>query len=200
MNPLEPLLDRRSYSFSKLTYPGPSDQELKQLFDLVMTTPDHGNIKPWKFVVARGDNMKKAGEMALELYKRQSPDGQVSEDGKRSAEYISNLPMMILVMTNVDPNHKKVTIWDQHLSAAAAAQNIMSGLHLMGYGGLWYTFLANEQVKPLFGMKTDDQIVGAIAVGTPLPEFVKKIKRQSPAKYCFEWQGLGVPPSELFEK
>ncbi len=100
-------------------------------------------------MVARGENMKKAGEMALELYKRQSSDGQVSEDGKRSAEYISNLPMMILVMTNVDPNHKKVTIWDQQLSAAAAAQNIMNGLHLMGYGGLWYTFLANEQVKPL---------------------------------------------------
>ncbi len=54
MNPLEPLLDRRSYSFSKLTYPGPSDEELKQLFDLVMTTPIMGILShgsSWLLVV-----------------------------------------------------------------------------------------------------------------------------------------------------
>ncbi|EDM67939.1 nitroreductase family protein [Moritella sp. PE36] len=199
MNPLESLLDRRSYSLSKLGHPAPSEEELRNLFDLVMTTPDHGNVKPWRFIVARGENMQKLGDLTLELYKRQSPDGEVKDKAYRSAREVAAVPMMIMVVTDLDPEHK-VSLWDQRLCVGAAAQNIMNGLHLMGYGGLWYTFLANNDVKPMFGMKPDDQVVGAIAVGTPTPHFVKKIKRQSPDRYCFEWQGLGQTPTPLFGK
>jgi len=198
MNPLKSLLDRRSYSYSKLTYPGPSDEDLKQLFDLVMTTPDHGNLKPWRFVVARGEEkMNKLAEVTLAMYKRQSTNGELKDEAYRAVEYIKKLPMMLFVMTDVYPDHK-VSLWDQYLSAGAATQNIMNGLHLQGYGGLWYTFLANDEVKPLLGLKAEDQVAAAIAIGTPKPEFVKKIKRQSPNDYCFEWQGLGVPPTKFF--
>jgi len=199
MNPLQPLLNRRSYTVSKLGHPGPSEDELKNLFNLVMTTPDHGNVKPWRFIVARGDNMKKLGELTLELYKRHSENGVASEKAIRAAKDIAAVPMMIMVVTHLDTEHK-VSLWDQRLSGGAAAQNIMTGLHLLGYSGLWYTFLAKDEMKPMFGMGPEDQVVGAIAVGTPIAEFVKEIKRQCPERYCFEWEGFGVTPTPLFNK
>lgn len=198
MNPLQPLLDRRSYGFSKLEHPGPSDDELRNLFDLVMTTPDHGNVKPWRFLVARGDNMQKIADFSTERFKMLNESGELSEADLNYVRDIASIPMLIIAVTDLDTEHH-VSLWDQRLCVAAATQNIMNGLHLLGYGGLWYTFLASDEMKPMLGMQPEDQIVGIIAAGTPDPHFVKNIKRQAPNKYCFEWQGIGVAPTPLFK-
>lgn len=198
MNRLESLLSRRSYDRSKLTYPGPSENELHQLFDFVMTTPDHGNIKPWRIIVARGEeSMEKLAALTLDIHKRQSKNGEISENSKRNAVFLAKLPMMIFIFTDVDASHS-VSLWDQYLCAGAVTQNIMNGLHLQGYGAFWNTFLASDDIKPLLGMKPEDQIAGAIAVGTPTSRSIKNVKRKSPSPHCFEWQGLGVTPTKLF--
>lgn len=197
MKPLESLLNRRSYCRKKLTYPAPNDQELRSLFDLVMTTPDHGNLKPWRFLVVKEENMPKLALATLEMYRQQSPDGKVTEKARRSAKEIADSPMMIIAISNVRPEHH-VSLWDQQLCGGAAVQNIMNGLHLMGYGAFWYTFLAGKALKPILGMKPEDQVLGAIAVGTPIERFKRPLKRKAPDDYCFEWHGLGGVHTPLF--
>jgi nitroreductase len=199
MNPLEPLLNRRSYSRSKLEHPAPSDEQLRQLFDLVMTTPDHGNLKPWRILVARGNKMQELADATLVMYQKQSLTGELKEKAYRSAREIAETPMMIIMISDFKVGHK-VSLWDQQLCGGAAAQNLMTGLHLMGFGGFWYTFLVNEELKPLLGMQKADQIIAAISVGTPKARFVRKMKRKAPDKYCYEWLGFNEQPAALFDK
>lgn len=198
MESLAPLLSRRSYCRKKLTYPAPDDHELHRLFELVMTTPDHGNLKPWRFLIVKGDKMQVLADSTLEMYRRQLPNGELTEKARRSCQEIANTPMMIIAVTDLKPEHH-VSLWDQWLCGGAAVQNIMTGLHLMGYGGFWYTFLAGDELKPILGMQPEDQVLGAISVGTPKERFVRPVERQSPNKYCFEWQGLAEQPTPYFE-
>ena len=50
---LEVLLSRQSHW--PLTEPGPASTELDLIFDAALRAPDHGNLRPWRFVTIRGD-------------------------------------------------------------------------------------------------------------------------------------------------
>ena len=48
---LEVIRARRS--IGRLTEPAPSDAELTQIFEAAVAAPDHGELRPWRFIVLR---------------------------------------------------------------------------------------------------------------------------------------------------
>ena len=56
MNTIELLINRNSHA--KLTAPAPSEDELATLFAAAMRAPDHGLLRPWRFMVVNGPNYR----------------------------------------------------------------------------------------------------------------------------------------------
>ncbi|MBF3727460.1 nitroreductase family protein, partial [Burkholderia pseudomallei] len=62
---LRELLSRRSRW--PLTEPAPGPRELDAIFDAALRAPDHGNLRPWRFVVIRGAARHAFGDLLVEL-------------------------------------------------------------------------------------------------------------------------------------
>ncbi|RBP83108.1 nitroreductase [Marinomonas rhizomae] len=191
MDAIEALLSRRSYARGCLLQPGPNREELAQILQTAMTVPDHGNLKPWRFVVIQGQGMKDLEGLLRTIY-----DGEVENEVyfQHFVEEIVNTPMMICVYTAISQD-TSVSILDQQLAGAAACEHILLAAHAMGFGGIWHTQETDNALRQIMGMGEKDQVLGIISLGTP--KRTSRAKRKSFADYTFEWnQESGLQPWE----
>lgn len=137
MTPLDALLSRRSTSVRDLTAPGPSDAELEQILRIAARVPDHGKLCPWRIVALRGLGARKLGELAADIYLRNTPDTEAKHREQECARFLRAPLCLAVIATPVE--NAKVPDWEQYLSAAAVCMNILHAAHALGYGGKWLT-------------------------------------------------------------
>ncbi len=71
MDALELLLSRDSAL--KLESPGPTDEELDQIFASANRAPDHGRLRPWRFLVIPTERRARLGEVMADAMQRRDP-------------------------------------------------------------------------------------------------------------------------------
>ena len=60
---VQALLSRRSVAALQLREPGPSPAELEVAIDAALSGPDHGGLKPLRFVLIRGAARARLSEL-----------------------------------------------------------------------------------------------------------------------------------------
>src|SRR5208282_124350 len=68
MDALQALLTRRSPA--QLREPAPDGPALQTMLDAAMRAPDHGKLRPWRFLVLRGDARARFGALMPESLNR----------------------------------------------------------------------------------------------------------------------------------
>jgi len=76
MDALDLLLTRESAL--KLDAPGPNEADLDTMFQSAVRAPDHGRLRPWRFVLIEGAKRERLGEVMADAMRRRDPD--VGED------------------------------------------------------------------------------------------------------------------------
>jgi nitroreductase len=155
-------------SASKLGEPGPTSEQLASLLDAGGHAPDHGRLKPWRFVVLHGE-AREAFAVAAANAKRARvalTDEQVESDRQK----IMRSPTILVVGCAVRRDNPKVPEFEQILAVGAAAQNIFLAAHALGFGVMWKTGAAayDAQVKATVGLAPDDHIVAILHLGSRL--------------------------------
>jgi nitroreductase len=185
MGALELLHTRESAK--KLQDPPPTEDALKAIFAAAVRAPDHGQLRPWRFIVIRGDARVRFGDVMAESRRLQAP--QMSAEAlRREREKALRAPVIVVVAARIQPEARIPQI-EQILSAGAAAQNIMLAAHALGYGAMWKTGepAYDDYVKEALGLKPIDAIVGFIYLGTraggPSP-----VARPGAEPFVQEWQ------------
>jgi nitroreductase len=170
-----------------LDEPGPSDADLRLIFEAAVRAPDHGKLRPWRFFVIRGDAREHLSELFASAVKRREPGATESQIEKEREKPLRS-PMVVAVVAKVVTGHKIPPI-EQTMSAAAAAMNILNAVHSLGYGAKWVT--GANCYDPVFlrdfGLEETDQLVGFIHVGTP-QENAPVTQRPDPAEFVVEWK------------
>ena len=164
------LLFRRR-SIGRLTEPAPTDAELEQLLRAAAAAPDHGELRPWRFIVLRDDAKESFGEVLAEAYlRRVKLAGGAPEPAKLAKERTKlNRAPLVIVVAAVHVHDDKIPWADQVGSAHAAAQNLLLAATALGYGSMWRTGdpVFDPHVKAALGLTEHDAIVGFLYVGTP---------------------------------
>ncbi|MFL6574995.1 MAG: nitroreductase, partial [Povalibacter sp.] len=149
----------------KLIEPAPPPEIVQRIIEAGVRAPDHGRLRPWRFVILEGDARKQLGDAMAELLRAKMPD--VSQDqleGERRKPL--RAPMIIAVAAHVTPG--KIPEIEQVLAVGAAVQNMMLAAHALGFGAMWKTggaaYAAN--VKRLLELDERDHIVAFLYVGT----------------------------------
>jgi nitroreductase len=181
MNALDLLLARESAL--KLEAPGPSAEELDQIFASAVRAPDHGRLRPWHFVVINQDQRGRFGDLMAESLRRRESDAS-AEALRREREKAFRAPCIVVVAAKVK-REAKIRPIEQIASASAAAQTIMLAAPALGYGAVWKTGAPayDPVVKLALGLAEDDDIIGFLYIGTrvggsspfprpAIPEFV----------------------------
>ena len=172
---MEPIFRRRS--ISRLAEPGPSDDELQRMLTAAASAPDHGELRPWKFVVLRGEAKDRFGEeVFVPAYRARCPAPEPSALEKERTK-LGRAPVVVVVAAVRRPSD--LIPWEeQFAAAAAAAQNLLLAATAHGYGSMWRTGdqAYDPRVKAALGLRDEDAIVAFVYLGT-VPEGKEKPPR-----------------------
>jgi len=163
MDTIEALTTRSSAkSYGDMT---PTQDHVATILEAAVRAPDHGRLRPWRFMLIEGNHRKKFGDILAASAMRRNP-ALSAGDLQREHDKAQRAPLIILVACRVVPG-TKVPVIEQILAAGAAAQNILLGLHNFGYAAAWKTGDAayDPEVKKSLGLAVDDHIVGFIYTG-----------------------------------
>jgi len=169
MDTLDAIRTRRSYG--RLTEPAPDDEQLRLLLEAGAAAPDHGELKPFRFTLLRGDGLDAFGEVLEEAYFRRCSDSgkaPVPAKAQKERTKLRRAPLVVVVAAVRQPSDKIPWV-DQRDAAVAAAENILLAAHAIGFGAMWRTGdpCEDEYVKKSLGLSKDDAIVGFLYIGTP---------------------------------
>jgi nitroreductase len=71
MQAIEALLERRSAK--ALTAPAPDEGALELIFASAAAAPDHGRLRPWRFIVIQGNGLERFGDLLADHLRRSHP-------------------------------------------------------------------------------------------------------------------------------
>ncbi|ABC34843.1 nitroreductase [Burkholderia thailandensis] len=180
------LLSRRSRW--PLTEPAPGPHELDAIFDAALRAPDHGNLRPWRFVVIRGAARHAFGDLLVELADARAPDDPPGSHEHRRAKALA-APLIIALGAALNPTSKVPEI-EQLLAVGAAAMNMLNAIHQLGYGGFWATGVDSYEpaMHDTLGFGADERLVGFLFVGTPATP-ANDTRRPDRDAHVREWLG-----------
>lgn len=164
MDAIEALTTRASPI--ALSEPAPDAAALASMLRAAARAPDHGKLRPWRFIIVDGEARQALGDvLAAALSRREPGIPEAALDKERSKPM--RAPLLIVVAAHLR-EHKGVPAVEQIVAVGAAAQNILVAAHALGYGGFWRTGAAayDETVKDALGLRPGDAIVGFLYLGT----------------------------------
>lgn len=184
---LELLRDRASVPADQLGDPAPDDGEIEKMISAAMTAPDHGGLRPWRFIVVRGKARARLGDVFAEAARRRSSAIDETAIERLRAKPL-RAPLIIAVAAVIDSDHPKIPVIEQILSAGAAAQQLQLAANALGYGSIWLTGESAHDsfVTEALGLEFDDRVVGFVHVGTA-PGRRPAPARPPAAEFIREW-------------
>jgi nitroreductase len=189
MSALDALLTRVAVLPGNLREPAPTGRDLACLLDAAVCAPDHGWLKPWRFLLVNGDARRELGALLREAYRRRRPE--MDEPSlERIRRYPTRIPLLIGVVAAV--KESQIPVGEQLLSAGAAAQNICLAAHALGYGAMWISSMieGDGPAHEALGLNSGEQLVGWICLGS-LRSAAKPKKRPHGADFTLFWHGPG---------
>lgn len=170
MDALSCLLGRRSVG--RLVAPAPDATQLQVLLEAAVAAPDHGQLRPWRFVVVQGEGLVEMGAVYARAHAAREPGADAGALEKTAAKPL-RAPMVVAVictpLTAAETwSGKDIPAWEQLAAASAAAQNLCLAAHALGFGSMWRTGWYGEapEVRAAMGMADGEQLVGWIYLGT----------------------------------
>lgn len=161
---LATLLDRRSTS--ALVEPAPTPAQVDTLLRAATTAPDHGRIRPWRFVVVTGEARERFADALEDGGRARDPElPEGMREKLRSKAFVA--PTLIAVIAAPRPH--KVERWEQVASAACTGYAIVLAATALGLGAMWKSvpFTSGPLLAEMLAMGEGDELLGWVLVGTP---------------------------------
>ncbi|MDH2927036.1 nitroreductase [Lonepinella koalarum] len=172
MDALELLTTRRSNK--KLVAPAPNKEQLEQIFQAALRTPDHGKLKPYRFVVIADKGLIKLANALTQV----ATDLNLDNKQFSKIDKICASPMVIAVVAKLDPKVDKVPEWEQLVAAGCATYGIQLAAQSLGFDNVWITgkWAGGDALRQTLNCTEQEKIVALLLIGTAENE---KLERDS---------------------
>lgn len=185
MDALELLHNR--VSCPALQEPAPNQEQLDNIFKAALRAPDHGSIRPWRFLTVQGEHRSQLGELFLQA--ALSDDAELLPERQEKFRKMPLRAPMLIVVIAANQKHPKVPVLEQEVSAGCAAQNILHAAFAQGFGAMWRTgdMAYHPVVKEGLGVTDDETVIGYIYLGTASK--MRKAPLHNLDQYVTDWTG-----------
>jgi nitroreductase len=152
-----------------LSEPGPTPEHLERLLQAAAHAPDHGRLKPWRFIAVNGAARESFANAVAEARRDQIPTF-TDEQMELEREKIRRSPSILVAGCAVRKDIAKVPEIEQVIAVGAAVENLLLAANDLGYGVMWKTGAAaySTRVKAAVGLAADDHIVAILHLGTKI--------------------------------
>ncbi|AKJ99652.1 MULTISPECIES: NAD(P)H nitroreductase [Pseudomonas] len=187
MQALDALLNR--VSVPRLVDPAPTPEQREVMFAAAMRAPDHGQLRPWRFLTVEGAARQRMGELLAEAARFNDP--LVAEAVvEKALNGPLRAPLVVVVIARLQ-DHFKVPKAEQMLAAGCAAHAILLAAYAQGVGGVWRTgeLAYSPHVAKGLGLEDGEEVIGFLYLGTPQKE-ARVAPKEDTAEFVREWTGL----------
>jgi nitroreductase len=162
---LSNLTQHLSVPAKELVEPAPDAEELELILQNAMSAPDHGEMRPFRFLIIEGDARH---ELAAVFEQAALARGLDAASVAKQKDKPLRSPLIVTVIATLTSTPKIPEI-EQMLSAGCAAQHIQIACRQAGYGSIWLTGdnAYDLQVHEALGLDLNERIIGFIYIGTP---------------------------------
>lgn len=191
MDALDVLLNR--VSVPRLIDPAPDAAQREILFGAALRAPDHGQLRPYRFLTVEGAAREKMGELLVEALLLSDPEATPQALDKARLGPL-RAPLVVVVVARLQ-DHVKVPKQEQRIAAGCAAHGVLLAAYAMGVGAVWRTgeLSYSAHVAKGLGLTAEEEVVAFLYLGTPLNE-PRTAPKQDVADFVSEWQGLNIKP------
>lgn len=182
--PLTELCDalihtRQHVGPKRLGAPAPDEAQLRELFAAAAAAPDHGQLRPWRFLVLGAHARDRLAQCFADALRERDPAAlpEQVEDARRKA---LRGPLLLLAIADLRADDPDVPHAERLLSLGCAIQNLLLAARARGFAsGLTSgRALRSALLRDAFGVQQGEEAVCFISLGTPLRS---KPPRQRPA-------------------
>lgn len=159
---LDLLIGRRSAA--ALATPAPTDAQLKSILRAAASVPDHNKLRPYRFVVIRGEARQRFGAaLALAAIEAGADDITIAKARRKPLFG----PLLVAIIAS-PVTHNSVPVWEQVATASLTGYAMVLAATAVGVGAVWKSgrHLDEAPIKLLLDMGPDEQLLGWINLGT----------------------------------
>jgi len=172
-------------SAPRLTDKAPDEATLDAICRCALRAADHGLLRPWRFLLIRGQSRHRLGELFIQASLQDSPDLTAAEQESTGNKAL-RAPLIIVGITS-PKDHPKVPVLEQQQSTAAAMQNIINAAYALNVGAIWRTgsMATHPVVRTGLGLAPGEEITGFIYLGE-IDGPLRPLRPEDPAQYFQE--------------
>jgi nitroreductase len=173
------ITSRQNISPKHLVEPGPTPAALQCIFEAAAAAPDHGVLKPWRFVIIPEDKREKLAEVfALALIDRDPGATLAQIEDARQKAY--RAPLLMLVVAQLGACEPFIPPLERMISVGAAVQNMLLAAHAMSLGAGLTSGRAMQSVRmrQLFQLVDGEEAVCFVNLGSAAKRKPLRVKPQ----------------------
>ena len=186
---LAALDSRRSVPTRQLATPGPDPDQLLRILRSASRVPDHGKRVPFRFLRVAGVDRARLADAASARLREREPEASDAALDKLRTRFLMP-PLTLCVVARLGPD-EKIPESERLATASCVCLLLLQAAQAEGFGAQWLTgWIAYDRafLEGTLGLAGDEQLVGTIAIGTPLVEAPER-ERPDPATLLSDWTG-----------
>lgn len=169
----ELIHSRTNVSPKRLVAPGPDPAQLQAILEAACAAPDHGRLRPWRFVLVPADKRSLLAQSFEAALCERDPNS-TAEQREMAREKAFRAPVLVLAVvrqgTETDTVDTGTPVHDNErlVALGCALQNVLLSAHAHGFGsGLTSGQAMHSQaLRSLFALAPHEQAVCCINIGT----------------------------------
>lgn len=161
------ITSRQNILPKRLALPGPSAEQVNDMFCCAAAAPDHGVVMPWRFVLVPSDKRAELADVFGQALTERDADA-TAEQIEQAREKAFRAPFLALAIARLGPCEPDIDPLERMVSVGAAIQNFLLCAHSMGFGSSLTSGQAmrSNALRQLFRLSEGEQAVCCMNVGT----------------------------------
>lgn len=178
------MCSRRTILPKRLAAPGPDTAQLQQILTAAASAPDHGQVRPWRFVLVPDDARAALAQAFGDALLERDPQA-TAEQVLQAQEKAHRSPCLMLVVVRTDCGDPDIDLPERLISTGCAVQNMLLVGTALGYGSALTSgkALKSTVLRALFGLTDGEHALCFISLGTVQSRKLSPRQRPVPADY-----------------
>jgi nitroreductase len=164
---LDLIQARQNVSPKRLVEPGPSASQLERILAAAAAAPDHGVLRPWRFVIVPAEKRALLGDAFAGALLERDP-AAAPEQIEAARDKALRAPLLMLAVAQLQRCEPDIPAHERLVSLGAAIQNMLLCAQAMGFGSGVTSgqALRSERMRALFALSEGEQPVCFVNFGT----------------------------------
>ena len=148
-----------------LAEPPPTDEELEAILGAAVTVPDHGSLRPWRFVVVTGEARARFGDALVGSILQARPDSP--PEAMVKARLKAFVAPLFVVLVSSPKDDGKTPAWEQVVSAGLTGYAMLLAAEALGLAAGWKSahHLDGDSLRDLLHLGPREKLLGWINLG-----------------------------------